>query len=207
MKYANALCSGCFSGIAALLTLGCGTSAPPDEITVRRINIIDESGKVRLVISGDLPGPTVRGKRLKRDIAPAGILWNDEDANESGGLTATSVSGWRGTAEDGRVRMLTFDFAHQITDAVRIGTFETDDGKVWHGGLTVFDRRPIDAGPVTSSQGVERISLGTENGDASLVIRDANEKERIRVGVDREGASFIELLDTDGSVRDRLPHK
>ena len=207
MKYSNLLLGGGIACLAALSMPACGGSAPADELTVRRINVVDASGKVRLVIAGDLPGPMVRGERLKRDIEPAGVIWHDEDANESGGIAVTAVSGWKGAAQSGQVRMLTFDYTHQITDAVRFGTYETDDGTTWHGGLTVFDRRPYDAGPVTSSQGIERISLGTENGDASLVIRDAGEKERIRIGVDREGNAVIELLGDDGSVLQRLPHK
>lgn len=192
-------------GIAAVTALGCGRSGTPDEITVKRINVVDESGEVRFVIAGELPGPVVRGQRVKRDIVPAGILWHDADGNESGGLATAPVTGWKGAPGSGRVRTITFDFTHQITDAVRLDTFESDDGKAWSGGLTVFDRRPYQAGPVTSSQGNERIYLGTQNGDAGLVIRDASERERIRIGVDQEGAAVIEILNEGGEIVQRFP--
>lgn len=190
---------------AALTATGCGRSAP-EEITVRRINVVDKSGKIRFVISGELPDPVVRGERMQRDIVPAGIIWHDKDGNESGGLAVAPVSGWKG-ASKGKVRMITFDFTHQITDAVRLDTFESDDRETWSGGLTVFDRRPYAAGPVESSQGKQRIHLGTQNGDAGLVVRDAEERERIRIGVNRDGAAIFEILDEKGNATYRVPER
>jgi hypothetical protein len=189
---------------AAVLAAGCGRSAPPEEITVRRINIVDESGVVRFVIAAELPDPMVRGERKERAIAPAGIIWHDEDGDESGGLAVAPVSSWKG-ASSGKVRMVTFDFTHQLTDAVRLDTFESNDGETWSGGLTVFDRRPYVPGRIESSQGKQRIYLGTQNGDAGLVLRDSEERERIRIGVGRNGAAVIEVLDESGAVVYRVP--
>lgn len=189
---------------AAAIAAGCEPAAPPQEITVRRINVVDASGEVRFVISGELPDPVVRGEHKPRAIVPAGIIWHDEDGDESGGLAVAAVPGWKGGAK-GKVRMLTFDFTRQITDAVRLDTFESDDGETWSGGLTVFDRRPYVAGPVASSQGRERVYLGTQNGDAGLVVRDAQERERIRIGVDRDGTAVFEILDENGTVIHRIP--
>lgn len=191
--------------VAAAIATGC-RHAPAEEITVRRINVVDASGEVRFVIAGELPDPVVRGERKPRAITPAGILWHDEDGNESGGLAVTSVPGWKG-APKGKVRMITFDFTHQITDALRLDTFESDDGETWSGGLTVFDRRPYVAGPVTSSQGRERLYLGTQNGHAGLVVRDAQERERIRIGVDPDGNAVFEILDENGTVVHRIPER
>lgn len=193
--------------VVAATGIGCGNSASPDEITVKRIKVVDESGEVRFIIAGDLPGPVVRGQRLERSIVPAGIVWHDPNGDESGGLAIAPVSGWKGTPGSGRVRMLTFDFTHQITDAVRLDTFESDDGNTWSGGLTVYDRRPYEPGPVTSSQGKERIYLGTQNGDSGLTIRDSQERERIRIGVRRDGVAVIEILDEDGEVMHRVPER
>ncbi len=101
--------------------------------------------------------------------------------------------------------MITFDFTRQITDGVRLGTYESDDGEVWQGGLTVYDRRPFSPGPIESSQGKRRIHLGTENEDAGLVILDSSERERIRIGVGQDGVAAIEILDDNGEVVYRLP--
>lgn len=193
--------------VAAATAIGCGNSGFPEEITVKRINVVDESGEVRFIIAGALPGPVVRGQRLERAIVPAGIVWHDRNGDESGGLAVAPVSGWKGAPGSGRVRMITFDFTHQITDAVRLDTFESDDGNTWTGGLTVYDRRPYEPGPVTSSQGKERIYLGTQNGDAGLAIRDSRERERIRIGVRRDGLAVIEILDEAGKVIHRVPER
>jgi hypothetical protein len=182
-----------------ILAAGCATPAQQAEITVQRINIVDESGVVRLVISSELPDPVVRGEQHERAIVPAGIIWHDEDGNESGGVAVAQVSGWSG-APEGRVRMITFDFTHQITDAVSVGTYESGDGEVWKGGLAVYDRRPYVPGPIESSQGVERVFLGTQNQDAGLVIHDPQGRERIRIGVDADGEARFEILDRDGAV-------
>lgn len=184
----------------ALVATGCGNSAQPEEITVQRINVVDQSGVVRLVISSELPDPVVRGERLERAIVPAGIIWHDEDGNESGGLALAQVPEWKDGGPAGQVRMITFDFTHQITDAVRLGTYESSDGNVWRGGLTVYDRRPYTPGPIESSQGVERIFLGTRNEDAGLVVHDPEGRERIRIGVDSDGKAQFEILDENGEV-------
>lgn len=191
--------------LAVALATGCDSSAQQEEITAQRINIVDESGVVRLVIASELPDPVVRGERLERSIVPAGLIWHDKDGNESGGLALAEVPQWKDGAPEGRVRMVTFDFTHQITDAVRIGTYESNDGEVWTGGLTVYDRRPYKAGPIESSQGVERVFLGTRNEDAGLVVHDPEGRERIRIGVDSDGGAQIELLDEDGKVIYSIP--
>lgn len=182
----------------AVVTAACRHQVMPSEITVQRINVIDESGEVRLVISGDLPDPMVRGERLERDISPAGLLWHDEDGNESGGLAVAHRDGVN-------QRMLIFDFTHQITDAIGMGTFESEDGEFWSAGMIVHDRLPYDPGPVETSQGTRRIMLGTQNEDASLVILDPQERERIRIGVDPNGVAVFEILDEDGEVVYRAP--
>ena len=207
MKIARAVWAATAACIATA-TAACGEGTPSaGEITARRINIVDESGEIRLVIAAELPDTMWRGERHERSIAPAGIVWYDRNGDESGGLAVSNVPGWKGGAPEGSVRMVTFDFTHQITDAVRLDTYESADGSAWSGGLTVFDRRHVETGPVTSSQGTERVQLGTRNGDAALVIRDADEKPRIRIGVDRGGIAAIEILDDRGTIVHRLPEK
>lgn len=191
--------------VLVALATGCNSPEWQEEITVQRINIVDEAGVERFVIASELPDPVVRGERLERSIVPAGILWHDEDGNESGGLALAEVPQWKDGGPEGRVRMISFDFTHQITDAVRIGTYESDDGDVWRGGLTVYDRRPYKAGPIQSSQGVERIFLGTKNENAGLVVHDPEGRERIRIGVDSEGKTRFELLDESGDTIFSIP--
>ena len=99
MRGARRICGAGVACVAAATAIGCGNSVPPEEITVRRINVVDESGEIRLVIAGELPGPIVRGQALERAIVPAGIIWYDRNGDESGGLAAAPVSGWKGAPE------------------------------------------------------------------------------------------------------------
>jgi hypothetical protein len=181
------------------LLTACRPYAAPDEITVQRINVVDQAGEVRLVISGDLPDPVVRGQQVERAISPAGLIWHDEDGNESGGLVTAPLPGV------GTQRGIVFDFTRQPTDAISMGTFESADGEEWMAGVLVFDRIPYAPGPIETTQGVRRILLGTHNEDAGLVILDPQERERIRIGVDPDGIAALEILDEHGQVIFRAP--
>lgn len=207
MKRASCLLVVAVALAVTFVVAGCYSSEYPKEITVQRINIVDESGVERLVISSELPDPVVRGERLERAIIPAGILWHDEDGNESGGLGIAEVAQWKDGGSEGRVRMITFDYTHQITDAVRVGTYESADGDIWRGGLTVYDRRPYEPGPIESSQGIERIFLGTKNQNANLVIHDPEGRERIRIGVGSDGRTQFEILDENGEITFSIPEE
>lgn len=179
--------------------VACRPDTARDEITVRRIHVVDETGEVRLMIAGDLPDPIVRGEQVERAVEPAGILWHDEDGNESGDLITSS------TPDGGKQRAVIFDLTHQPTDAVSLGTVESADGERWMAGLMIHDRNPYDPGPVETSQGKRRILLGTDNANAGLVILDPEERERIRIGVDPEGVPAFEILDENGDVVYRVP--
>jgi hypothetical protein len=104
MALRYALCASLALGLAA-----CQVYRPADELTLKRINIVDDAGEVRLVIAGALPDPMVRGERLPRVIAPAGILWHDEDGNESGGLVTAPLP-------DGRLMRFITSAAIEILD-------------------------------------------------------------------------------------------
>lgn len=186
-------------GLCLGLLAACSPQDAPNEIAVQRINIVDQGGEIRLVISGDLPDPMVRGERLERAISPAGLLWHDEDGNESGGLITAPIPG------AGTQRGIVFDFMHQPTDAVSMGTFESADGGDWMAGVMVYDRLPYSPGPIETSQGTRRIMLGTHNEGAGLAILYPEERERIRIGVDPDGVATFEILDEDGQAVFRAP--
>jgi hypothetical protein len=61
--------------------------ATSDEISVKRLNIVGEDGKPRLILANAerLPGAIVAGEELPRRIRPAGILFYNEDGSECGG--------------------------------------------------------------------------------------------------------------------------
>ena len=62
----------------------------PQELTLRRLTIVDENGVQRVVIAAPAPDPIVRGKREKRQGEIAGILIYDKDGNERGGYATAN---------------------------------------------------------------------------------------------------------------------
>jgi hypothetical protein len=65
------------------------TSASFDQITVHRINVIEPDGTTRMVVSNnaEFPGSFYMGKEYPRsDRDATGILFNDEEGTENGGI-------------------------------------------------------------------------------------------------------------------------
>lgn len=91
-----------------------------DEITVRRINVVDETGVVRLVIHNQQRTPPPPGRGF------AGITFFDEDGRENGALLIMDTPG------------LKFD-QHKGDEVVKLGNFD-DGGKEVVRGLTICDR-------------------------------------------------------------------
>jgi hypothetical protein len=77
---------------AGSLLIGAGNSLPNasfDQITVRRINVIEPDGTTRMVLSdkAEFPGSYFLGKEYPRtDRDATGMLFNDEEGTENGGL-------------------------------------------------------------------------------------------------------------------------
>ena len=59
-----------------------------DEIDVKRINLVEPDGTIRMVISNraDFPGLIVKGKEYPHDRQTAGMLFFDDEGTENGGL-------------------------------------------------------------------------------------------------------------------------
>jgi hypothetical protein len=123
----------------------------------------------------------------------AGVIFLDTRGDETGGLAFAKLR------NDG-IDNLSFDYTFQPTDGIRMWKEESPNGKWWRTAFEIFDRRPYQPGPPTSSQGIERMALSDENENASLVISDPQGHPRIRIGVDREGKPEIEMLNAEGRV-------
>lgn len=168
-----------------------------DELTVQRINIVDGSGKTRIVIANAerFPDPVVRGKPVPRSIRnAAGMVFFDNDGNETGG-----VATMRGPAGH-EMAGLILDYTHQPTDGIGIVKSESKDGEHFTAGLTIADRLPYKPGDIETSGGISRIWLANSDRDAALEIADTAGKPRIRIGVDRNDKPSFQVLDADGKI-------
>ena len=67
-------------------------AATAQNLKVRRLEVVDEKGTARVIISAPLPEPVINGKRGKRDTAMSGILIYDPKGNERGGYGTSDAA-------------------------------------------------------------------------------------------------------------------
>jgi len=160
-----------------------------EEISVKRINVIDEAGNNRLVISNQerTPNPIIAGKEFKRRIAPAGIIFYDENGDEVGGLVMS-------TLDSTGLRALAFDYAN--ADAIGLLAQEDINGNNFKAGILIMDKDL--SGKLGSN--ISRLKLTTENGNAGLIINGPDEKPRISILVDSIGTPSIQVFDKNGKA-------
>ncbi len=191
-----------------------------EEIDVRRINLREEDGRLRLVISNTshFPGLMFRGKNHPHpNRKTAGLLFFNEEQTENGGLL------FHGKTVDGKVTgggHLSFDQYEQ--DQVIQLTHSESGGKRW-AGLVFHDYQdgPMDleawekaeAMPAGEAKDAEikrlserygpkrRLFLGkSRDRNSDLGLWDAAGRQRLRLRVTGEGAASIEFLDEAGKV-------
>lgn len=158
-------------------------------LNAERININDASGKNRIVIANTdhIPPPIIKGKTYKRAYAPAGLIFYDKNGDERGGLAITDN-------EETNLNALAFDY--QNADAIGILAQDNKHDDYFRAGLVINDK-DLSGKP---GHNINRINLLTENGNASLVIKDNNEKPRIILKVDSLGNPSIEMYDKNGDL-------
>ena len=67
-------------------------AAPPENLRVRRLAVVDEKGIERVVMSAPLPEPVINGKVGKRDTPMSGLLIYDPNGNERGGYGTSDAT-------------------------------------------------------------------------------------------------------------------
>jgi hypothetical protein len=217
--------------LAALAAMAFRQPGSPNmgEITVERINVVDRSGTLRMVISNkDRMHPGVMdGITIERPRPVAGMLFFNDEGDEVGGLTYTGrLDGTRREASGS----LTFD---QLKQDQTIGFRYSESAGRRTAALEVWDRSdaplsdlirrlneanriPDEAERTAAVQKARReappaprrIFVG-KNADRAAVVSlaDADGKPRLNLIVDATGESRIEFLGADGRVVNRIPPK
>lgn len=159
-------------------------------LNAERIDIKDRSGKNRIVIANtdNIPQPIINGKTYKRAYSPAGLIFFDKNGDERGGLAITDN-------EETNLNALAFDY--QNADAIGILAQDNKHDNYFRAGLLINDK-DLSGKP---GHNINRINLLTENGNASLVMKDNNEVPRIVLKVDSLGNPSIEMYDHNGKVK------
>lgn len=208
------------AGALASEAIGGSGKTAFDEIDIKRLNVREEDGTLRMVISNThrFPGLIFKGKEHPHpNRQTAGILFFNEEGTENGGLI------FDGKTENGRVTgggHLSFDQYEQ--DQVVQITHAEEAGERW-AALVVSDRpdAPMDLDAWEKAQampegaakqaemkrlqerfgGKRRLFVGKNRDRSSgLVLHDAAGRPRMRLQVSAEGAAAIQFLDENGKT-------
>lgn len=210
------------TGIAAWAMLsGAATDSTTrfDTIDVRRINVREDDGTLRMIVAGrdNIGGIIVEGKEYPHpNRHEAGMIFFNDEGTENGGLV------FSGRMKDGKptnAGSLTFDRWRQDQT---VQMFSEEEGKSRNAGFRVYDRpdAPMDFEKIVQARtiidpkardaayaaagggfGPNRVSLGSmEDRSSQLNLRDANGKARLQLRVEADGAASIRFLDENGKV-------
>lgn len=191
-----------------------------DEITVRRLRVVDASGATRLLLTGKpIPEATIGGKQLVRvnnARTEAGIMFYNDVGDEQGGLTFSGRAGEQGES-------LTFD-AWQQDQALEIQHGDNASGSDTYiagnelPNTNLYDdmvalKRDYDAAHTDAERiavrrryraegrfGHQRWEIGNREGVSDLRLNDAKGHPRLRLSVTADGNARVEFLDASGTV-------
>jgi len=160
-----------------------------DEITVKRINIVDDKGVNRMIISNQerMEPPILFGKKYKRALNPAGIIFYNEKGDECGGLAISKNP-------ETNTYALAFDYDN--ADAIGILTQQSNKNNHYKSGIVINDKDL--SGKIGGN--TNRINLMTDNGNSGLVINGPDEKPRIIISVDSLGNPLFKILNNEGKL-------
>ncbi|PZT87865.1 MAG: hypothetical protein DI637_08790 [Citromicrobium sp.] len=220
MQFIKGMLAG--AGLVAGTAMIMGAAQPDsfDTIDVKRINVRENDGTLRLVIAGrdNFPGSFRKGEEIARPDRTdlGGMLFVNDEGTENGGLV------WKGSATTEGKRdaaaSLTFD---RYENDQTLQLLQTDAGATDTSALILSDRpaEPIDHGMLeqifaADSQdeqlrlakdanigGAMRVMVGrTKDRESQVSLRDSSGTPRLVLRVEADGAARIEFLDEQGQV-------
>ena len=198
----------------------------PTVLTVERLNIVDSTGHLALVLSNGarLPGGTFAGKEYPQSFVgrgkSAGMIFFNEVGDEVGGLI------YEGERRDSTYRAFGHFSFDQWQQNQVVAVQYQDNGATRSAGVQVWDRptdaplerqfalaeqlRGMPAGPARDSvnqerlrvrarvEGTPRMFVGSEDRVAKVELRDMAGRVRLRLLVDSTGAGRLIFLDSTG---------
>ena len=193
-----------------------------DELTVKRINIVDESGtNLRMVISNEVrqhPG-IINGEKLKPRERPSGMIFFNSAGDECGGLIYDGNKNNAGMVlsvdkfRDDQIMQLHYmentknnarkyglqlwDYPKENTNQERNKRFEKLD--------SIYDKllkkNEYQKMRLDSLLMEDRLFIGKNfNKDVGLFINDKTGNPRIKIYIDNNDTPKIELLDINGKT-------
>lgn len=210
-------CVCCYS----LLFSKNGNQEKIDELTIKRINIVDEKGDLRMVISNENrqhPG-IINGEKLPERNRPAGIIFFNSSGDECGGLVydgneqeaglVLSVDKFR----DDQIMQLQYmentehklrKYGLQIWDYPKEGTYSERNkqfNELKKLETPEEQQNAILKMKLDSLLMEERLFIGKNfSKEVGLFINDQQGNPRIKIYIDKENNPKIEFLDEKGNV-------
>lgn len=215
------------AGVFLLAAAGEAKNATFDTLTVHRINVVDNEGKLAVVITNhdNYPAPIVNGKALKRSSgADNGLIFYNERGDEQGGLTWGGIKRADGTFESGN----TLSFDTVVTDQLLQVDDGNDNGKTYaymigwnrprydtpgtmsvieqiENAKTIDEKRAIIAAH-PELRASTRFLMGYDpDNTAQVMLADGKGKPRIRMFVTASGQAELQFLDASGNVVAQYP--
>jgi hypothetical protein len=219
--------SGVLTAVLCIVLLSGSTSpskkASFDELDVKRINLIEPDGTVRLIISNkaSFPGLIVKGKEYPHDRQTAGMIFFDDEGTENGGLIFGGSKDKNGKVESWG--HLSFD-QYQGDQVMVLEGGESDGQR--YAGIKFVDQPDIPINLVTDAlklpsdqrqarmqqifsgknKAQARVYLGKQpDHGAGLQLRDAEGRDRIVLKVAGDGNPSMQFLDDQGKVVAQFP--
>lgn len=208
--------------LAFVVLLGASRRAAPEEITVRRINLLEPDGTIRLVISGaqEAPGLYFHNKEHPHSSGgrPAGMYFMNDEGTELGGIIFSGNK-----KEDGRpFSLVQFSMDNYDQDQALVLRHIQDQGietALMVNDVPLVPKDPARLAPLATLEGEERRKLleelratgmfdsrmrmfagRTRDGDALLSLHDAEGRPRLYFQVTEEGTVGIKVLDEKGET-------
>lgn len=219
-----------FAGVVLMGATSTTRDASFDQITVRRINVVEPDGTLRMVISdgAEAPGSPYHGKSIARpDREDAGVIFMNNEGTEEGGL----IYGGR-RHKDGKVSSfghLSFDNydqdqtlllqAYQDDTTHKATYLQINDLPYWNEYRAMLEERRESQHLPAAQQHTamarflssypkshHRVFLGTmPDRSSNLVLDDADGRPRIKLQVSADGTAVLQFLNADGKVIQQLP--
>jgi hypothetical protein len=193
------------------------------EIDVERINIVEKSGKLKMVISNhesQHPG-SMDGKSLQQRDRPAGIIFFNDEGDECGGLVydgnkaganmVYSIDQFKNdqimqlqyNQETGKDQKVNRTYGLKLWDRPDNFTLsdliKIDDSLKKLNNKTIYNAE-IGKLKAKGLLGNERLFLGkTTQNEVGLFIRDEKGRPRIKVYIDSNNKAVLEALDDQGN--------
>ena len=224
--------SGALTIVLCVVLLTASTShkkAAFDEIDVKRVNIVEPDGTVRLVISNksSFPGLIVEGKEYPDDRHTAGMLFFDDEGTENGGLIFGGMKD-----KDGQIESwghLSFD--KYMGDELMALESGQEEGQTYS-GIDFVDEPDYPMSAITDAleqaaklppdkrrakvremlakqpPSEKRAHLGRNpDQSATLELKDTAGRDRIVIKVAADGTPSLQFLDEKGKVIKELSER